>query len=71
MAHLARQVEQVVLLLHEVAHAVRVPHVGDIDPQAVLDAGPAREVPHEHAALDQGLPDRVSRVGRGAVAAMS
>ena len=44
VAGLAGQVEQVVLPLHEVAHAVLVAHVGDIDADAVLDAGDVEEV---------------------------
>ncbi len=37
MAGLSSQVEQVVLIRHQVTHAVGVPHVRDIHPHAVLD----------------------------------
>ena len=44
MAGLAGQVEEIVLPLHQVVHAVGVAHVGDVDPHPVLDAGDVEQI---------------------------
>lgn len=44
MAGLAGQVEKDVLALHQVLHAVLIPHVGDVDPHPVLDTGDVEQV---------------------------
>ena len=44
VAGLPGQVEEIVLALHQVVHAVRVAHIGDVDPHPVLDAGDVEQV---------------------------
>ena len=44
VARLARQVEQVIFALHQVAQAVLVPHVGDVYPYAVFNARDIEEI---------------------------
>ena len=44
VAGLPGQVEQIVLALHQIVHAVLVAHIGDVDPHPVLDAGDVEQV---------------------------
>jgi hypothetical protein len=44
VAGLPGQVEEIILPLHQVAHAVGVAHIGYVDPHPVLDAGDVEQV---------------------------
>ena len=44
MAGLASKIEETIVPLNQVAHAVLVSHVGDIDPHPVFDAGDVEQV---------------------------
>ena len=44
VAGLAGEVEEELVILHEVAHAVLVAHIGDIDLHTVLDPGDVEKV---------------------------
>src|SRR6476661_10601370 len=53
MAHLAREIEEIVLLLHEEVHRPLRAYIGDIDAQALLDARDVAPVAAE--AGEQGI----------------
>ena len=44
VADLSGEVEDDLAVLHQVVHRARLPHVGDVDAHAVLDAGDVEQV---------------------------
>ena len=45
VTRLAREVEEIILSLHQIAHAVGVAHIRDVDPQAFAEWLDVKKIP--------------------------